>query len=177
MGKVRSCVNYLKITEDNQMQSPYFRHKADQSHLCSARRGAWSPRLSITVMPRHEARSPRLSTTSLPKHEVWGLRPASRQWGNVEFKARVSAPLQCQKCEAQGPRLNAQMWSSRPTSSVTSMAKGWAQALVSTASEPCVSIVTIPITGSITAHVKWGVNPHYREILGDNFTLEPPINS
>ena len=54
------------------------------------------------------------------------------------------------------------------------MAKQGAQARVSTASEHCVSVVTALITGSITAHVMRGVNPHYGGLLGDGFTPRTP---
>jgi len=57
------------------------------------------------------------------------------------------------------------------------MAKHRAQTRVSTVEESCVSVMTTPITGSSTAHVMRGVNPHYREFLGDSFTPRTPINS
>ena len=42
------------------------------------------------------------------------------------------------------------------------------EARFSTAEEPCVSVITVLITGSITDE---GVNPHYGVFLGDTFTL------
>jgi len=55
------------------------------------------------------------------------------------------------------------------------MAKRRAQAHVLTANEPCISVITTPITGLSTAHVMRGVNPHHEEFLGDSFTHETPI--
>ena len=55
------------------------------------------------------------------------------------------------------------------------MAKHRAQARVSTKNEPCVLVITTPITGSSTAHVMRGVNPHYGGFLGE-ITPEAPIN-
>ena len=69
------------------------------------------------------------------------------------------------------------MRSSRPTSSVTSTAKCRAQARVPTGDESCVSVITTPITGSSTANVMRGVNPHYGGFLADSFILETSINS
>ena len=43
--------------------------------------------------------------------------------------------------------------------------------------EALVSLLTALITGSITAHVMRGVNPHYRGFLGDSFIPETLINS
>jgi len=57
------------------------------------------------------------------------------------------------------------------------MAKCRDQARVSTAEEPCISVITTPITGSNTAYVIRRVNPHHGGFLGDNLTLENPINS
>ena len=57
------------------------------------------------------------------------------------------------------------------------MAKREAQARVSTTSELRVLVITALITGSVTAHVIRGVNPHYGGFLGDNFTPQIPINS
>ena len=51
------------------------------------------------------------------------------------------------------------------------------RALLDTGFEPCVSVITDLITGSITAHVMRKVNPHYEGFLGDSFTPETPINS
>jgi len=51
------------------------------------------------------------------------------------------------------------------------------EAHFSTAEKTYVSIITALITGSITAHVMRGVNPHYGGFLGDSFTPKTPINS
>ena len=52
-----------------------------------------------------------------------------------------------------------------------------AQARVSVANEPCVPVITTPITVSSTTHVMRGVNPHYEGFLGDSFIPKTPINS
>jgi len=53
------------------------------------------------------------------------------------------------------------------------MAKRRAQARISTATEPCVSVITALITGLITAHVMRGVNSHYGRFL-EHFTPKTP---
>jgi len=68
-------------------------------------------------------------------------------------------------------------WSSRPTSRVTSMVKRRAQARVPTEEEPCISVITAPITGSSTTHVMRGVNPHHGGFLWGSFIPKTPINS
>ena len=67
------------------------------------------------------------------------------------------------------------MRSSKPVFSIFSMGKRRAQVCVSTAEEPCISVITTPNTGSSIAHVMRGVNPHYGGFLGDNFTPKTPI--
>jgi len=57
------------------------------------------------------------------------------------------------------------------------MAKRRAQAHVPITEEPCVSVITTPITGSSTAHVMRGVSPHHGGFLRDSFIPETPINS
>jgi len=42
--------------------------------------------------------------------------------------------------------------------------------------EPHVSVIIALITGSITAHVIGGVNPHQGGFSGDSFTPKKPIN-
>jgi len=54
------------------------------------------------------------------------------------------------------------------------MVKSRAQVYVATATEPCVLVITVLITGSITAHVMRGVNSHYGRFLGDYFTPKTP---
>ena len=46
------------------------------------------------------------------------------------------------------------------------------EARVPTTEKLCVSVITVLITGSITAHVMRGVNPHYGGFLGDSFSLK-----
>jgi len=164
------------------------------------RRRAWSPRHSTTSVLRHRAWNSRL------KHEVQGTRLISRQWENTEFEARNSAPPQCPdvnfearisnitavlrhrawgshlhiiavpKCRAR--RLcSAQTRSSRPVSSIISMAKCGAQSRFSTGEESSVSVMITPITESSTAHVIRRVNPSYRGFLWDSFTPVTLINS
>jgi len=43
--------------------------------------------------------------------------------------------------------------------------------------EPCFSVITALITGSITAHLMRGVNPHRGGLLGGSFTPTPINNS
>ena len=71
---------------------------------------------------------------------------------------------------------NAKMQGSRPPSSIISMAKRRAQGRVPTIEEPCVSVITTPITGPSTARVMRIVNLYYGGFLGDNFTPKTPIN-
>jgi len=113
---------------------------------------------------------------------------ASLQSQDAGLEARVSASLQsqdagleaCVSAELDAPfqyRNNAKTQGSRPASSIISMAKRRAQARVSAANEPCVSVITTPITGSSTTHVMREVNLHYGGFLVEGFTPETPINS
>jgi len=117
-----------------------------------------------------------------------GSKPASsgaRCPRLAELDARVSIPRQCQtqgsrsaSSRVRHPRFNTntKTRSSRPASSITSIAKRRAKARISTASEPCVSVETTLVIGSIAAQVMRGVNPHYREFLRDNFTSRTPYS-
>ena len=77
-------------------------------------------------------------------------KPASHTKLDVELEAHILT-----KCEVQAlPQwLNARL-----------------EARVSTTEELCVLVITALITGSITAHVIRGVNPHYGGFLGDSST-------
>jgi len=160
------------------MQSPYFRRKADQSHWSSTK-----TRGSELASQQHNN----------AKTEAQSPRPASCQWENTEFEARVYVPLQCQKTQGSKPasqhhcstkiqsskhasqhHSSVQTRSLRLASSIISMAKRRAKARISTANELCVSIETALITGSIIAYVMRGVNPHYGGFLGDSFTPRTP---
>jgi len=51
------------------------------------------------------------------------------------------------------------------------------EARVLTTEKLCITVITVLISGSITAHVMRRVNPHYGRFLGNSFTSETPINS
>ena len=61
--------------------------------------------------------------------------------------------------------------------SVTLMAKRRLKARVSTTEEPCVSVITVLITGSITAHVMRELTPLWSIFRGQFYPPETPINS
>ena len=142
-------VDCLKITADNSSDNRV--HTSD-ARLIKV----------IHAMPRRKARS---------------LHPSIFQCQGAGLEARVSAPLQCSDTKlkarvsyhinegTQSLRLvfqhysSAQTRSSRPTSSIISIAKRRAQAYISVAEEPCVSVITTPVTGSSTAHIMREVNP------------------
>ena len=122
------------------------------------------------------------SKTSL-KAKKRSSKPASQDHNNAKTPGTKSMSQCCSKTKMQGSKpasqhhSNAKMQGSRPISSNMSMAKRRAQARVSTANDPCISVITTSITRSSTAYVIRGVNPHYRGVLGDNFTPKTPINN
>jgi len=126
----------------------------------------WGSRFNTTTVPKRGVRSSRLKHHCSVKAQ--GSRPASQH--HCSTKTQGSTP-------AFQHHSSAQMRSSRPAPSITSMAKRGAQGRVSTGEEPCISVITTPITESSTAHVMRGVNFRYGEFLGDSFTPETPINS
>ena len=110
------------------------------------------------------------------KAKTQGSKPASQL--HCKAKTRGLKPTTQQiSTPASQYHSNAKTQGSRPASSIISMAKRRAQAHVSTAEEPCFSVITALITGSSTTHVMRRVNPHYKGFLGNNFTPRTPINS
>jgi len=121
-----------------------------------------------------KARSHKWSSIQSSKLTFQHHRGAQTQSSRPACQTRSST--QSLKLAFQHHR-DTQTRSSRLASSDTSTAKLRAQARVPTAEEPCVSVITTPISGSSTAHVMKGVNPHHGGFLGDSFTPETPINS
>ena len=93
---------------------------------------------TIDAVPRRKARYPRLSITAKSRRGAQSPRPA-------ELDARVPITQQWQNAGLEA------------MSNIISMAKCRAQGHVSTVNEPCVSVITTLITGSITDHVMRGV--------------------
>ena len=168
------------------MQSLYFRRKANQNS-----------RLEVHVSTPLQYQNARLEARVATPLQCLNARLEARfshhfNAKNARPEVRVLAPLQCQNKRLEArvshhfnaknawPKarvqhhLNGRTRGSKPAPSIISMTKRKVQARVSTAGLPCVSVVTVPITGSIIAHVMRGVNTHYREILGDSFTPRTP---
>ena len=81
------------------------------------------------------------------------------QYQDTGVEARVSVP----KREVRGPHPASSQWLNTELKPAFQLQ-----------SEPCVSVITVLITGSITAYVMRGVNPHYGGFLGDSFTPRTP---
>ena len=140
------------------------------------RRRAWSPCLNISIVPRCEGQSSRPSCTVMTKKR--SSKPAS--WLHCSAKTRGSKPASRHHC-------NLKTQSLKPVSGrvqnlclvrfKVGIQNARLKARVLTTEKLCISVITVFITGSITAHIRRRVNPYYGRILGDNFTLETPINS
>jgi len=129
----------------------------------------------ISTVPRHDGRNPCPSCTVITKTWLEARILASLWCLDARFEACVSTSLQSQDAEPQ-----ACVWqSSKPASSKVRSRhpKREARSPRSDTEKLCVSVITALITGSITAHVMRGVNPHYGGLLGDSFTAETPINN
>ena len=146
---VKLLVDCLKITEDKSSDNKV--HTSDTRMI-----------RAIGAVSRRRVRSSRLKHHCSIKTQ--GSRPASQHHCNT-------------KNRTQHLRFNTTVVPERSESNIISMVKCRAQALISTANEPCVSVITALITESSAAHVMRGVNPHYGRFLGDSFTPETPINS
>ena len=90
-----------------------------------------------------------------------GLKPASQNHCKAKTRAQ-----NLRLSKARGPHPTTLQWLNVEL-----------EARVSTAEEIRVSVITVLITGSVTAYVMRGVNPHYGGFLGDNFIPETSINS
>ena len=124
------------------------------------------------------------------------------QCQDAGFEAFVSASLQCQDAELEAAsqyhcnvkmrgskpasqhHRNVKTWGSKPASqhhcNVKTQSSNWilmakcgAQARVSTVEEPCVSVITALITGSITAHVMRELTPLWRVFRGQFYPWDP----
>ena len=107
---------------------------------------------SITTVPRREGRNSGLYFTTTTKTQ--SLEPASRTKLDAELEAHISTKG---KVQALPQWLNARL-----------------EARVITTEEPCISVITVHITGSITAHEMRELTPIKEYFLG---TLLPPETS
>ena len=105
-------------------------------------------------------RSPCPYISTVLRREGWSSRPSC----TVNTKAQSMKPA------------SGRVWNPRLARFGVGIQNMRLEARVTT-EKLCVLIRTILITGSITAHVMSGVNPHYGGFLGESFTPETPINS
>jgi len=135
------------------------------------RRKAWSLCLNNSTVPRREGRSPRPSYTVMTKTRSSKLA----SWHHCSAKTQGSKPTSRHHChlKTQSPKpVSGRVRSPRLARFRVGIQNARLEARVLTTGKPCVSVITALITGSITAHVMRGVNPHYRGFLGDSFTPE-----
>ena len=107
---------------------------------------------------RREGPNPR------PSIKARGSTPAS-QYQGARVETRVSA---APRREGRNPRLSStKARGSKPAS----------QQLQGAWVDTRVSVVTVPVIGSITAHITGKVSPHYGVFLGGTYAPETSINS